>query len=227
MNTTPTKALSRFIQLLDGSFPSGVFVHSFGLEPHVVLEKVTSVDELKEYFDNLILDQYQRFEFSYVKNIFELLKENQLTKIIKEEQKFSSMQHFEFAQAAQNIGRNYLRHINFDIKKQIVKDYFEAVSSDKSIGNELTVLSAYAYELDLDVDTLLLLWCKKNLITIASTSLKISRIKPSEIQQFLFQFDDTLEELINNSSKKVMNFNPLFEQVIYQHLHLEPKLFVT
>ena len=227
MNTTPTRALSRFIQLLDGSFPSGVFVHSFGLEPHVVLEKVTSVDELKEYFDNLILDQYQRFEFSYVKNIFELLKENQLTKIIKEEQKFSSMQHFEFAQAAQNIGRNYLRHINFDIKKQIVKDYFEAVSSDKSIGNELTVLSAYAYELDLDVDTLLLLWCKKNLITIASTSLKISRIKPSEIQQFLFQFDDTLEELINNSSKKVMNFNPLFEQVIYQHLHLEPKLFVT
>ncbi len=101
------------------------------------------------------------------------------------------------------------------------------MKSKNSVGNELFILSSYAYELDLDVDTFLLLWCKKSLINIASASLKISRIKPSEIQQILFEFDEIIEESIKNSSKKMSNFNPLFEEVIFSHLNLEPKMFVT
>ena len=40
MKKTNLKSLSRFLQILDGSFPSGIFVHSFGLEPHIIKEKV-------------------------------------------------------------------------------------------------------------------------------------------------------------------------------------------
>jgi len=58
-------------------------------------------------------------------------------------------------------------------------------------------------------------------------SLKISRIKPSDIQQMLFEFDDELENLIQKREKEVNSFNPLFEEVIYQHKNLEPKLFVS
>jgi urease accessory protein len=65
------------------------------------------------------------------------------------------------------------------------------------------------------------------LINIASASLKISRIKPTEIQQILFWFDEILEEKIKNSSKNISNFNPLFEEVIFSHLNLEPKMFTT
>jgi urease accessory protein len=101
------------------------------------------------------------------------------------------------------------------------------LSQQKSPGNELAVLSAYAYELGLDKELLMLLWCKKSLVTLAACTLKISRIKPSEIQQMLFRFDDGIEDYINNSKPSVENFNPLFEEVIYQHLHLEPKLFTT
>jgi urease accessory protein len=225
--TIPTKAFGRFIQLFDASFPSGVFVHSFGLEPHVVLGHVQNVNDLRIYFNNLLEDQYIRFEFAFVQTIYNLLEEGSLKKIIKEDEKFAAMQHFELAQASENIGRNYIKHINFNIEKEIVKSYYEAVTLKKSIGNELCVLSAYAYELGLDYKTLLLLWSKKNLISIASASVKISRIKPSEIQQLLFEYDDILESSILSVSKRMMNFNPLFEQVIYQHKHLEPKLFVT
>jgi urease accessory protein len=65
------------------------------------------------------------------------------------------------------------------------------------------------------------------LINIASASLKISRIKPTEIQQILFWFDEILEEKISSGSKNISNFNPLFEEVIFSHLNLEPKLFAT
>lgn len=224
---TPINALSRFIQILDGSFPAGVFVHSFGLEPHVVLGLVDDSVSLKKYLENLIIDQYQKFEFVHVKKIFQFLEENKLSLIAKEDIKYSAMLNYEYAKASKVIGENYLRHINFDIQKNIVKEYFEMCKKEETVGNELSVLSAYAYELGLDCETFLLLWCKKNLINIATASLKISRIKPSQIQNLLFEFDDMLEEYIKNSSKNVSNFNPLFEEVIFQHKDLEPKLFMT
>ncbi|MFT5661309.1 MAG: urease accessory protein [Sulfurimonas sp.] len=222
-----TKALSRFMQLLDGSFPSGIFVHSFGLESHVVLGKVTRIDELEIYLHNIIIDQYQKFEFSFIERIFKHLYENNLNALLREDNNYSAMLNFEYAKASHTIGHNYFKHINKDIEKTIVKEYYSALLKKEGMGNELAVLSAYAYEIGLDKELLMMLWCKKSLITLSACTLKISRIKPSEIQQMLFQFDDKIENIINKSHQHVENFNPLFEEVVYQHLHLEPKLFMT
>lgn len=233
MHTTATnsknqaRALSRFLQLLDGVFPSGAFVHSFGLEPHIVLDFVNDKESLKQYLENIVIDQYQNLEFVAVKKAYKLLEEDRLNHLVKEDEKFSSMLSFEYAKASKDLGENYLKHINFDIKEKIVREYFEFVKNKKSFGNELFILSAYAYELGLECDTFLLFWTKKALINIASASLKISRIKPTEIQQILFWFDEILEEKISSSSKNISNFNPLFEEVIFSHLNLEPKLFAT
>ena len=226
-HTIATKSLSRFIQIFDGSFPSGAFVHSFGLEPHIVLEKVTSIKELKQYLLNLINHQYRGLDFVLVDKMYKYLKSNKLNLVIKEDKKYSTMLSYEFAKASSDLGENYLKQINFDIKKEIVKNYFTAIKEAKAKGNELVVLASYAFELDVDVDTFLALWCKKNIINIAMASLKISRIKPSDIQQMLFEFDDELENLIQKREKEVNSFNPLFEEVIYQHKNLEPKLFVS
>jgi len=225
--TNTTKALSRFMQIFDGSFPSGAFVHSFGLEPHIVLEKVTTSVELKKFLHNLIVHQYQGFDFVLVKKVYEYFGQNRLNLIIKEDEKFSCMTSFEYTKASQDLGENYLRQINNNVQKKIVQEYFDKVKSKKANGNELIVLTAYAYELDMSVEMFLLLWCKKNILNIAMTTLKISRIKPSEIQQMLFEFDDELEELIGNTKVNINSFNPLFEEVIYQHQNLEPKMFVT
>jgi len=223
----PTKSLSRFLQIFDGSFPSGAFVHSFGLEPHIVLEKVTTIEDLKQYLLNIIRYQYQGLDFVLVQKIFKHLENNKLNLIIKEDKKFATMFSFEYAKASKDLGQNYIKQINFNIQKSIVKEYFQAFQKEKTFGNELVILSAYAYELDIDIDTFLALWCKKNIINIAMTSLKISRIKPSDIQKMLFEFDDELESLIVNREKSFNSFNPLFEEIIYQHKILEPKMFTT
>jgi len=221
------KALSRFMQIFDGSFPSGAFVHSFGLEPHIVLEKVTTSEELKKFLDNLIVHQYQGFDFVLVKKVYKYFEQNRLNLIIKEDEKFSCMTSFEYTKASQDLGENYLRQINTNIQKEIVKEYFSKVKSKQTNGNELIILAAYAYELDMDVEMFLLLWCKKNIINISMASLKISRIQPSQIQKMLFEFDDELKELIAKTKVDINSFNPLFEEIIYQHKNLEPKMFVT
>jgi urease accessory protein len=215
------------MQIFDGSFPSGAFVPSVGLEPHIVLEKVTDILELKKFLHNLIVHQYQGFDFVLVKKVYKYFEQNKLSLVIKEDEKFSCMTSFEYTKASQDLGENYLRQINNNIKREIVKEYFTKVKSKLSNGNELIVLTAYAYELDMDIELFLLLWCKKNILNIAMTSLKISRIKPSQIQQMLFEFDDELEELIENTQLNINNFNPIFEETIYQHKNLEPKMFVT
>lgn len=226
-HTIATKALSRFSQIFDGSFPSGSFVHSFGLEPHIILEKVSDIKELKEYLQRLIKYQYQKFDFVFAKKIYGYAKEERLDLLIKEDNKFFAMQNFYFAKASKDLGANYLKQINFDIQKEIIKKYFQSVVDEQSAGNEMAILSAYAYELDLEIELFLLLWCKKNIINISMACLKISRIQPTQIQQMLFEFDEALEVYIKNSVKHLNNFNPLFEEVIFEHNFLEPKMFMT
>ena len=225
---TNLKSLSRFLQILDGTFPSGVFVHSFGLEPHIIKQNVKDINTLKVYLCNLIIDQYIKMEFVYIKKVHEALKNNKLYLINKLDNQYSYYLTYEYTKLSLNIGNNYYTHIKNHATKDIVKEYFSLIENKKTSANEIIVLSVYAYDLDICMEDFIVMWTKKNLINIAATSLKISRIKPSEIQQMLFEFDEILENLdFENIGNKITNFNPLFEEIIFSHKNLEPKMFTT
>lgn len=227
MHITHTKALSRFIQILDSSFPSGGFVHSFGLEPHIVLEYVKNEDDLEIFLQNIIINQYVKNEFVLVRKIYDLFYKNKINQIIKEDNKYTTMQSYDLAKASLDLGYNYLKHLDFNIDKKIINEYFKEIKNKKTNGNELFVLCAYAFELDFDIEIFLLLWCKKNIINISQTALKISKIKPSNIQKLLFNMDNFIKNKLKIKNTKIENFNPIFEEIIYQHKDLEPKMFVT
>ncbi|MCG3657109.1 urease [Aliarcobacter butzleri] len=228
MQKTNLKSLSRFLQILDGSFPSGVFVHSFGLEPHVLKEKVKDINSLKIYLENLIIDQYSKIEFVYVKKIYEALEKEKLGILKKLDNELGAYLTFEFAKASRDIGQNYFVQIKNLASKDIVKEYFSLIENKFCIGNEIIVLSAMAFDMDICLENFIVMWTKKNLINIAVTTLKISRIKPSEIQKMLFEIDEILEKFdYKNIKNKITNFNPLFEEIIFAHKNLEPRLFVT
>ncbi|MDD2894636.1 MAG: urease accessory UreF family protein [Aliarcobacter sp.] len=225
---TNLKSLSRFLQILDGTFPSGVFVHSFGLEPHIIKENVKDIDGLKIYLKNLIIDQYLKMEFVYIKKVYEALENNKLNLVKKLDNQYASYLTFEYAKASKNMGDNYFAQIKNLASKDIVKEYFQGIEEKKSESNEIIVLSVLAYDLDICMEDFIVMWTKKNLINIAATTLKISRIKPSQIQQMLFEFDEILEDLgFENIENKITNFNPLFEEIIFSHKNLEPKMFTT
>ena len=228
MQKTNLKSLSRFLQILDGSFPSGVFVHSFGLEPHVLKEKIKDINSLKIYLENLIIDQYSKIEFVYVKKVYEALEKEKLGILKKLDNELGTYLTFEFAKASRDIGQNYFTQIKNLASKDIVKEYFSLIENKSCIGNEIIVLSAMAFDMDICLEDFIVMWTKKNLINIAVTTLKISRIKPSEIQKMLFEIDEILEKFdYKNIKNKITNFNPLFEEIIFAHKNLEPKLFVT
>jgi urease accessory protein len=227
---TNLKALSRFLQILDGSFPSGAFVHSFGLEPHVIKQNVKDINTLKIYLKNIIIDQYTNMEFIYIKKVYDALNRNKLHLIKKMDNIYGGCLTYEYTKLSINIGNNYYTQIKNHPTKQIVKEYFSLIENKQSLGNEIIVLSAYAFDLDIALEDFIVMWTKKNLINIAATTLKISRIKPSEIQQMLFEFDEILENLdfsFDIKKDKITNFNPLFEEVIFSHKNLEPKMFAT
>ncbi|MDN5108268.1 urease accessory UreF family protein [Aliarcobacter butzleri] len=228
MQKTNLKSLSRFMQILDGNFPSGVFVHSFGLEPHVLKEKIKDINSLKIYLENLIIDQYSKIEFVYVKKVYEALEKEKLNLVKKLDNELGAYLTFEFAKASRDIGQNYFAQIKSLALKDIVKEYFSFIENKSCIGNEIIVLSAIAFDMDICLEDFIVMWTKKNLINIAVTTLKISRIKPSEIQKMLFEIDEILEEFdYKNIENKITNFNPLFEEIIFAHKNLEPKMFTT
>ena len=134
-------SLSRFIQILDGTFPSGIFVHSFGLEPHIIKWIVKDITTLKLYLNNLILDQYMRLEFVIVKKVYEDLKNEKMNKIYALDNSYSSFMSYEYTKSSTNIGFNYYTQLKSQVSKVVVKKYFDALESKKSDGNELIVLS--------------------------------------------------------------------------------------
>lgn len=222
------KSLARFMQILDGSFPSGIFVHSFGLEPHVIKQKVYDINSLKNYLENLIIDQYSKMEFVVVKKVYDALERDKLPLINKLDNTYSSFLTYEYAKASSDIGFNYYTQTKKLAKCQIIEKYYDLIKNKKTLGNEIVVLSCLAYDLNIDIEDFIVMWTKKNLVNIAVTTLKNTRIKPSDIQQMLFEFDDILEEIIfKNKENKITNFNPLFEEIIFSHKNLEPKMFTT
>ncbi|MDD2888200.1 MAG: urease accessory UreF family protein [Aliarcobacter sp.] len=225
---TNLKALSRFLQILDGTFPSGIFVHSFGLEPHIIRQNVKDIITLKTYLKNVIIDQYANMEFIYIKKVYDALESNKLHLIKKMDNNYGCYLTYEYTKLSINIGINYYTQIKAHPTKKIVQEYFSLIENKKAVGNEIIVLSAYAFDLGIRLEDFIVMWTKKNLINISATSLKISRIKPSEIQQMLFEFDEILGNFdFKNIGNKITNFNPLFEEIIFSHKNLEPKMFTT
>ena len=92
---TSLKSLSRFLQILDGTFPSGVFVHSFGLEPHIIKQSVKDINTLNIYLRNLIIDQYSKIEFVCIKKVYEALRNNKLLLINKLDKEYNGEDSFD------------------------------------------------------------------------------------------------------------------------------------
>ncbi|MDR2342330.1 MAG: urease [Campylobacteraceae bacterium] len=226
--TIHTEALLKFIQIFDSSFPSGTFAHSFGLEPHVGLNLIKKSKDLKRFLENIIKYQHSKMEFPTVLKAYKYAKSGSLNLLLKLDAQFSSMCCYPFAKTYKTIGKNYFSHLK-DLKpnKNITKLYFKSVEAQKTPCNEIVLLSILAYDLGMDKEEFMLFWSKKNLINIAAASLKISKIKPSEVQQILFLIDNFLREHIKNIDINPSNFNPLFDFAVYQHKTIEPKLFIT
>ncbi|MDR3345870.1 MAG: urease [Campylobacteraceae bacterium] len=223
-----TKSLMSFIQIFDASFPTGTFTHSFGLEPHILSHLIKNADELSQFLRNIITDQYQNIEFPMISKLYDYLQDGSLPLVLKLDAKLSSMLSYPYAKAYKNIGENCFAHLkNLPKNKNITKLYFDAAKERKAVCNEITILSVYAADIDMEAEHFMALWSKKNLINIAISAIKISKIKPSEIQTLLFSLDDFLGESIKNSGKKLSNFNPFFDDITYRHKSLEPRLFTT
>lgn len=117
-DSTNLKSLSRFLQILDGSFPSGMFVHSFGLEPHILKAHVNNIDDLKVYFKNLLIDQYSKMEFVCVQKVYEALEKEKLDWLKKLDNEYGAYLTFEYAKASRDIGQNYFAQIETLPKKE-------------------------------------------------------------------------------------------------------------
>ncbi|MDR1975960.1 MAG: urease [Campylobacteraceae bacterium] len=225
-----TKALGTLAQVLDSAFPSGMFIHSFGIEAHIKQGKVESAADLELFLKNIITDQYQRLEFQTAKSVYNYAAAEALLPIIRADFAFSSMLTFPYAKAYKTIGENILSHIkSLEPNQAVTKRYFAAACEKKTPCNEIVLLSIFACDLCIDIKLFLALWSKRSLGALGLCALKISKIKPSEVQRMLFGMDGFLDEALDEALKRsgAMNFNPFFDETAYKHKSLESKMFAT
>ncbi|MDR0579287.1 MAG: urease [Campylobacteraceae bacterium] len=189
---------------------------------------VKNAKDLKRFLENIVIYQHLKMEFPTILKVYKYAKSGSLNPLLRLDVKFSSMYSHAFAKAYKTIGKNYFSHLeHLKPKKKITKLYFESVKTEQTPCNEIVLLSLLAYDLGMAKEDFMLFWSKKNLINIAASSLKISKIKPSQIQQILFSMDDFLRRQIKDIDTDLSNFNPIFDFVVYMHKSVEPRLFMT
>lgn len=222
MPTIHTDHLALF-QILDSSFPSGVFAHSFGLESHIHSGIIHDSDSLRHYLEQVLEWQFLQFELPFGEQLFRYAYENDLTPFLRTESLYMTMQNHKQAEASRNIGQNTIRILKHQISTPFWKTYVDSTEH----GCELAVLCAVFGQSQVNATDLLSLWIKKNIMTMAMAAPKISRITPSQIQEILFALDREIVLLFDRLPKKPGNFNPGFEHLFFQHDVMVPKLFQT
>jgi urease accessory protein len=222
-NHTHISARLAFAQILDSSFPSGAFSHSFGLETYALTGAIHDTQSLSRFLQNILIDRYKNIEFPAAKNIYEASGLSRVTTIDK---RLSAMASFTFSKASETIGSNIFSHIHkLPLNGAIAKGYCNAVRARQTPCNEIVLLSVFACDWGVDFGYFISYWAKKSLINIAMSALKVSRIKPSEIQRILFDIDPLITSIKSNN--KLSSFNPLFDAVFYKRESLEPRLFAS
>lgn len=196
-------------------------MHSFGLEPHVLSAMVKDESELKRFLLNVVLNQYISYEFVHIKNIYRASIKHDTKELKMLDDEFVAYLTYEYAKASKDMGKNIYTHI-----KGMIDD--RELFFEKNSLCELSILSYFSFLGGFRYDEFCILWAKKNLTNMANCIPKISRIKPSFVQKVLFEMDDELLKVdFKRIKDKISLFNPLFEEVVFSHKNLEPKMFAT
>ena len=218
------------LQLCGGTFPTGGFSQSYGLETYVSQGKVNSIETFREYLKNYLSVTIGTFEGVVLleaydcATIWELDRIKEIDSIVN-----AMMLTKETREASNRTGKSLLRVASQMLEDDDIKEFYEAYGK-KGISGAVA-MAAVCGKLGIDKDITLESYIFSTLNGLVQSGIKLIPLGNVEAQKLLFEMNDVIRKIVELSKttefEEITNFSPALDIASMQHEFLPTRLYMS
>lgn len=222
--------LFSFLQFAGGTFPTGAFSQSWGLETYVESEQVNDEEAFKKFLKMYIDNTLEKFEGPIFAEAYELAQEGKVQELEVLDREFTAMRLTkETREIALKIGRAFLRIGSEMFENDKVRDFY---STNKDRGVSFPIAFAFIFaSLGLDKAESLKAFMFSTVSGLIQSGLKLIPLGNLESQKILFSFYEDIslaaDRALKISSKDAFVFCPGLDIASMNHEVLPTRLYMT
>ena len=218
------------LQFMGGTFPTGSFSQSWGLETYLHYDEIKSEEEFRDFLKVYIRDVVGKFEGPFFCEAYNLTSNENYNGLIALERTFEAMRLTEETREASfKTGGAFIRIADEILEDEVVSDYYR---NEKSNGISLPVAFALvSSRLKIPKEDALRAFVFSYLNGLVQSGLKLVPLGNAQAQRIMFDFTDIIEKATLNSMgipiEDVAVFTPGLDIASMRHENLPSRLYMT
>jgi urease accessory protein len=225
--------LFTLLQFAGGTFPTGAFSQSWGLETTVSDKKVSSLEDFRRYLEAYIQRVLATFEGPALCHAYHLVQSgglvgNQTLAELTEQVEAMRMTR-ESREASHRTGKALLRIAAGMLDRKDLTDYYEGVAaSGTSYPVSFGLLSAL---LDVPLEEALSAFFFSSVNAMAQSAVKLIPLGNGEAQKLIFDTQGTVGDAVETAlavpMDEMFSFCPAFDLASIRHEELPTRLYMS
>lgn len=218
------------LMLAGGTFPTGGFSQSYGLETYVENEVITNRIQFEEFLNSYVSSILAKSEGPYFCEAYRLASECVFEQIPALNQELSAMKLTrELRDSSHRTGKSFMRIVTSIIDDSVLKEFY---SSTKSEGINYSVAFAVtAARLNISLQDALEDFFYTEINNLVQAALKLIPLGNVEAQSILLKSIETIDKVVQISIgmdiEDVDNFCPGIEIASIKHETLRTRLYMS
>jgi len=238
---TNTQALLALLQVTDSAFPSGAFVHSYGLEQLVRERRLTDAAGLECFVRPLLHESLATADAAAA---YAAARATTLEELIEiDEALFATKAASELREACVATGRRFLEEANLlsggqapgvrqSEKAALLSTYALAVTSETGPGCYAVAYGAVCRHLGVDADDVPGAYLQGTVTAILQSAQRLMRVSHRDVQAALHRLRPQVAEIADGIVSRSFpqsfgTFNPLQDIASMRHELAEARLFAS
>ncbi len=225
-----SKSISTILQLCGGTFPTGGFSQSYGLETYVANGKVQNIESFRSFLENYLMITIGTFEGPAFMESYDLAQGWEEDKLLELHELLDAMKLTkENKEASNRTGKSLLRVASQMLDDKVLIDFYEKYGK-KGLSGPIA-LGIVCGRLGVDKDLSLESYIFSTLNGLVQSGIKLIPLGNVEAQKLLHEMNGYINNIMETTKKtkidEICNFCPAFDIASMQHEVLPTRLYMS
>lgn len=218
------------LMLAGGTFPTGGFSQSYGLETYVEKGIITNCIEFEEFLNSYALSILAKSEGPYFCEAYRLTSECSFDKAAAINRELTAMKLTrEMRDSSHRTGKSFMRIASTIFDDSVLKDFYYGLKSEGI--NYSIAFSVTAARLNIGLQEALEDFFYTEVNNLVQAALKLIPLGNVEAQSVLMRFIETIDNVVQTAIatdiEDVDNFSPGIEIASIKHETLRTRLYMS
>lgn len=192
--------LLSLLQLSDPALPIGGFAHSAGLETYVQLGVVKDKQSAKDFIVNQLRHNIQYADAAFASLAYDAAEVNDMEALRQLDDECTAVKlPREMREASRKLGWRLLKIFSEVVENDLIKEYKDAIKSDKVSGHYPIIFGLLAYMLQVSKKDALTGFYYNCAVGMVTNSVKLIPLGQQDGQEILFSLHQLISDLAEKS----------------------------